>query len=121
MNQEEINEQLRDMYEREDRENTIEHRDVLLAIASILKKKEGQQIFKYLFKHFEVGETPEVDMKGEHLHGYLGLLRAGNAIFKLASEADSETAASLLAKLEREKYERKYEEYRIKNGLKSVN
>lgn len=119
MNQEDINKQLIDMYERDERQESIEHRDVLLAIASILKKNEGQQIFKYLFKYFEVGEMPGPEMKGEMLHGYLGLLKAGNSIFKLASEADSETAASLLAKLEREKYERKYEEYRIKNGLKS--
>lgn len=99
-----------------ERQEALEHRDVLLAINVILKSKEGLQLFDYLFKNFEVMCTPELGAKGEDLHEYLGFLRAGNSIYKLACEADAVTAASILAKLERKRYEDKYHEYRINNG-----
>ena len=101
----------------QDRKDSIEHRDVLLAIAMILKQKEGRQLFSYLFKNFEVTCVPDIGMKGEELHEYLGFLRAGNSIYKLASEADSENAASILANLERKRYDDIYERHRIENGL----
>jgi hypothetical protein len=103
-----------------DRKEAIEHRDVLLAIGAILKTKEGLQFFKYLFKNLDVAELPDKSMEGNILHEYLGFLRAGNSIYKLACEASSETAAHILAKIERERYEDKYEQFRIENGLNTT-
>lgn len=96
-----------------ERKEQIEHRDVLLAIASILKSNEGQTIFKYLFKNFEVAQTPPIEMQGNILHETLGFLRAGNSIYKLTCEADFEISALLLSKLERERYEQIRTEYDI--------
>lgn len=104
--------------EQENKER-LEHRDVLLAIGTIFKTKEGQQLFKYLFKNLEVGNLPPREMQGDDLYEYLGFLRAGNTIYKLACEADSEIAATLMAKLERERYDDLYEQHRISNGLNS--
>ena len=57
-----------------------------------------------------------LDIRADRLlHEYLGHLRAGNSIYKLACEADSEIAASLLSKLERERYEHILEQYRIES------
>lgn len=101
----------------QERRETLEHRDVLLAIAVILKSREGIQLFNYLFKNFEVTTMPDRGMEGNNLHEYLGFLRAGNSIYKLACEADSEMAASILAKLERDRYAERYEQFRIEHGL----
>ena len=95
----------------------IEHRDVLLAISAVMQTKEGKELFAYLFKNFEVGTMPPQHLDGKELFECLGFLRAGNSLFKLVSEANSEGAASLLAKLERKRYEQTYEQYRIENGL----
>lgn len=100
-----------------ERQEQLEHRDVLLAISVILKTKEGLQLFNYLFKNFEVMTAPDRGMQGIELHEYLGFLRAGNSLYKLTCEADPETAASILAKQERKRYEQIYEQYRIENGL----
>lgn len=109
-------EELIKFQQEETRREQIEHRDVLLAIASLIKTKEGMQLFSYLFKNFEATNLPDRNMKGENLHEYLGFLRAGNSIYKLACEADSETAASIIAKIERKRYEQIYEQHRIDNG-----
>lgn len=101
----------------QERKEAIEHRDVLLSIASLIKTDEGQKLFKYLFKSLDVSVLPEPTMDGKMLYEYLGFLRAGNSVYKLACEAASETAASIMAKIERERYEDKYEQYRIENGL----
>lgn len=106
-------ESIQDYNERLERQSELEHRDVLLSIAAILKTKEGLQFFKYLFKHLEVATVPDQGMEGNALHDFLGFLRAGNSIYKLVCEADFKTAADLLAKLEREKYERLVEQHRI--------
>jgi len=111
-----MNEKSLALQKERERKEALEHRDVLLAIASILKTKEGIQLFSYLFKNFDVTSLPERGMQGEELNEYLGFLRAGNSIYKLACEADSETAASLIAKLERQRYADIYEQHRIDNG-----
>jgi hypothetical protein len=103
--------------EEKQRKEHIEHQDVLLAIGALLKTKEGLQLFKYLFKNLEVATLPEQGLQSEVLHEFLGFLRAGNSIYKLACEADAEVAASLLAKIEKEKYDDLREQYRIENGL----
>lgn len=97
----------------EERREQLEHRDVLLAIGVLLKLKEGQQLFKYLFKNLEITTAPVQGMEGNELHEYLGFLRAGNSIYKLVCEADADIAASILSKLERERYEHIYEQHRI--------
>jgi hypothetical protein len=111
-----MNERAIEYHKEKERKEALEHRDVLLAIAAILKTKEGIQLFSYLFKNFDVTSLPDRSMKGDDLHEYLGFLRAGNSIYKLACEADSESAASLVAKLERERYADTYEQFRIDNG-----
>lgn len=100
--------------EEEARRENLEHRDVLLSIGVLLKQKEGQELFKYLFKNLEVTCTPE-GLEGNALYEYLGLLKAGNSIYKLVCEADPEIAANILSKIERERYERLYEEHRLYN------
>lgn len=99
------------------RQETIEHRDVLLAISKIIKTPEGEILFNYLFKNFDVMTVPAVGMQGMELHEYLGFLRAGNSIYKLVCEADSEKAGSILAKQERDRYADQYQYFRIENGL----
>lgn len=99
------------------RQEGLEHRDILLAIASIIKTTEGKKLFSYLFKSLDVTVLPDQSMSGEMLHEYLGFLRAGNAIYKLACEADSEQAASILAETERKRYADIYHQHRLENGL----
>lgn len=94
-----------------------EHQITLMAVASLLQTKEGKQLFKYLFKNMEVMTTPPLGMSGMDLHEYLGFLRAGNSIYKLACEANSEEAALILAKLERDRYAELYAQYREELGL----
>jgi hypothetical protein len=112
-----MTEELLKYHQEKQRKEQIEHRDVLLAIGAIVGTKEGQQLFKYLFKNLEVNTLPDITLKGEVLHESLGFLRAGNSIYKLACEAASETTAHIMAKIERERYEELHEQYRIENGL----
>lgn len=103
------------------RQESVEHRDALLSIASILQTKEGEKLFKYLFKNFEVANLPPKGMEDKELHEYLGYLRAGNSVYKLVCEADANIAASILSKLERERYDHKLEEYRIEQEYANSN
>lgn len=112
-----IEEQLREFEIENERRERMEHRDVLLALGSILKTRQGKEIFKYLFKNFDVGEMPEIGLSPEVLHDRLGFLRAGNSIYKLICEADFEIAGNITAEIERKKYEDKYNRYRIESGL----
>jgi hypothetical protein len=107
---------LQKFYEDRERREALEHRDVLLAIGVILKSKEGLQLFKYLFKSLEVTCAPDPGMEGNLLHEYLGHLRAGNSIYKLVCEADSEIGGEILSKLERERYNDITEHYRAENA-----
>jgi hypothetical protein len=90
----------------EEIEEALEHRDVLLALREILATQSGQMFFKYLFKHFEIGLLPEVGVEGTLLHDHIGFLRAGVSIFELASEANPQLSAGILADIKKEKYER---------------
>ena len=90
----------------EEIKEAIEHRDILLAIRSMLGTPSGRAFFKYLFKHFQVGELPEMGLDGTMLADTLGFLRAGNSVFKLVAEADAEMAGKFLAENEKEKYDR---------------
>lgn len=82
----------------------LEHRDVLLNIQAMLGTKPGREFVKYLFKSFEVGEMPMIGLSGDMLMDRLGFLRAGNSIFKIVAEANSEMAGTLLGQIEKEKY-----------------
>lgn len=86
----------------------IEHRDALLDIRAILATSSGRNFFKYLFKHLEVGELPQLGLEGSLLMDKLGFLRAGNSIFKLVAEADAQIAANILAMNEKERYAKLY-------------
>ena len=99
----------------QERKEALEHRDALLAIASLIKSTEGRKFFRYLFKTLDVAQLPDQNIEGNMLHEYLGFLRAGNAIYKLTCEADPDIAASILSKLERERYDELCERYRNEN------
>ncbi len=73
----------------------------------------GKNVFKYLFKHFEVAELPEQGLEGSFLSERLGILRAGNSIFKLVAEANAEIAATLLAQNEKDRYAKIYADAQI--------
>lgn len=97
----------RDLSE-EERKEAIEHRDMLLDLRAVLATVSGKKVFKYLYKHLGVSELPEFGMTGDLLMDRLGYLRAGNAVFKLVSEADAELSGEILAKVEKEKYAQIY-------------
>lgn len=100
------------MMSEDEKQEALEHRDVLLSLRAILTSEAGKKFVKYLFKHLDVGEVPPFGLEGFVLAERLGLARAGNAVFKIACEADHEVAAKLLAELEKEKYDRLYRERR---------
>lgn len=84
----------------------LKHRDVLLDIQAVLATKSGKNFIKYLFESFEVGEMPAIGITGDFLMDRLGFLRAGNSIFKIIAEASPEMAGSILAQVEKEKYDK---------------
>jgi hypothetical protein len=97
----------------EERAEALEHRDALLDIRAMLAQDHGRKFFKYLFKHLEVGQLPPLGLDGSLLNDKLGSLRAGRAIFEIVSEADAETAAKLLAEIEKEKYEKLVSAFKV--------
>lgn len=88
----------------------IEHRDVLLNIRAVLATASGKEFVKYLFKHFGVGELPEIGLDGSLLMDKIGFLRAGTAIFDLVAEAEPDQAANLLAQNVKERNAKIYAE-----------
>lgn len=90
--------------------------DTLGALKKILTTEEGVILFTYLFKNLDVTCVPEQDMIGDTLQEYLGFLRAGNSIFKLASNANSEVSAKILAQLERDRHADRLNRFRIENN-----
>lgn len=91
----------------------IEHRDVLLDLRAIIATSSGKNFLKYLFKHLEVGELPQLGLDGSMLMDKLGFLRAGNSIFKLVAEANAEVAGALLAQIEKDRYAQLYADSQI--------
>lgn len=89
-----------------DEENraAMEHRDVLLATRSVLMSSSGKVLFRYFFKHFDVAQPIPMGFSDEQLREYIGLQRAGNSIFKIASEANFQLAGALLSEVEKERY-----------------
>lgn len=88
----------------EELKEALEHRDVILAVRAILATASGMNYFKYLFKYFDVAQMPQRGLEGNELHDTLGFMRAGNSIFKLVAEANADSASSLLAMIEKERY-----------------
>lgn len=99
--------------EEEERKAAIEHRDMLLDLRFILGTEAGQRFFKYLFRNFDVAQMPEQGLEGITLHERMGFMRAGNALFKIASEANFEVAANILAHIEKERYDQIYADSKI--------
>lgn len=91
----------------------IEHRDIILDVRAVLATNAGKNLFKYLFKHFEVAQSVPQGFEGMMLHEWLGFMRAGNSIFKLAAESDFIEASRLLAKIEKERYDAVYKDAQI--------
>jgi hypothetical protein len=83
----------------------IAHAQMLEHIKKVVADPSGRAFIKYLFKELGVAELPEVGLKDDMLHAYLGHLRAGNSIFKIVAQAVPSLAGELLAQIEKEKYE----------------
>lgn len=81
------------------------HENALRSIREIIGFPAGKNFLKYLFKEFDVGEVPPFGLEGNLLHDKIGSMRAANALFKIVSEADFETAGKLMAQVQKEKYE----------------
>lgn len=100
----------------QEQKEAIEHKDVLEAIRDVLSRPSGRAFFKYLFKEFSVAEIPDVGLEGFILHGMLGHYRAGNAIYKIACEANAEIAGQLLAEKEKDAIDELYKESLAERG-----
>lgn len=81
-----------------------EENDAVLAMQELLQTREGQIVFKYLLKSFDIVEAAPIGVTGELLFDRLGFLRAGNSIFKLMSKANPVIAGTLLAEIEKERH-----------------
>lgn len=82
-----------------------EHETMLEALAFLISTSQGKIFLKYLLKHFAVGEMPPIGMPDGIKEEYMGLLRAGNSIFEIMSQADSIKTGLLLAEIQKEKYD----------------
>lgn len=90
-----------------------EHHDIVMALRAVLETKPGRDVIKYLLKSFDVGEVSPLGLEGILLHDRLGMMRAGNSIFKISCEAHAEKTAYLLAEIEKERYDLIYKEAQI--------
>lgn len=91
----------------EDVREAIEHRNMLIDLQTVLDSVAGRRFIKYVLKSFDVGEMPPQGLEPAMLSEYLGLLRAGNAIFKIVAQASPQHAGMMLAEIEKEKYDAK--------------
>lgn len=83
----------------------LEHESMLQDLGHVLKSEQGQAVFKYLMKHFGVGELPDINIPTNLRDEYIGFLRAGKGIFDIVSQADTIKAGLLLAQIQKEKYD----------------
>lgn len=91
----------------------IEHRDVLLAVRAVLNTPSGKTFLKYILKSLSANQSPEQGLEGNALHDRLGVIRAGNSIFKIACEASAQITAALVCEIEQELYAELYSEQNI--------
>lgn len=94
-----------EMIQREINQEQLAYRAVLNDIQNVLATKHGRNFMKYLFENFEVGTLPEVGYPEHMLKDRLGFLRAGSEIFRIVAVANPEVACTILAQIEKEKYE----------------
>lgn len=85
-----------------------DHQNVILALREILSTESGKRVIKYLFKEFCVADPIPKHLDDNDLREYLGIHRAGNALFKIVSEADHGLAGVLLGIIEKERYDEIY-------------
>lgn len=78
---------------------------MLTDLSFILQRIEGQRLFKYLFKHFGVSELPPLNIDPDFRLDMMGYLRAGKALFEIASQANSQATGLILAEIQKEKYD----------------
>lgn len=88
-----------------------EHQQVLTDLNTVLNTQAGNRLFKYLFKYFEIGCTPDFGHDENMLRELNGYNRAGEAIFDLACEANFEIAGAILAKVKKEIYDQKVQQF----------
>ena len=81
----------------------LEHNQTLSDIVAVLSTPSGERFMRYLFKHFEVGELPDLGLMNDLLYDKLGSLRPGRALFRLVAQADPRMAGLIMASLETEK------------------
>lgn len=82
-----------------------EHETMLLDLSHIMATPQGQNFVKYMFKHFGVGELPAINIPDKLRDEYIGFLRAGQSIFEVVSQADSNRAGLILAQIKKEQYD----------------
>lgn len=97
----------------DERKEALEHRDAILDVRAILATSSGKRFLKYLFKHQEVAQLPDLGLEGSFLHDRLGSLRPGRLLFELVCEANAELAGTLLAEIEKERYAELYKQAEI--------
>lgn len=107
-------------YTDQELKDALEHQQVLKDVVTILATQPGERFIKYLFKHFEVVELPDLGFSGDLLFDKLGSLRPGRTLFRLISEADPRMAGILLASVEKEKItqERLNANFKVQNSLR---
>lgn len=81
-----------------------EHEQMLIDLNFILQRLDGQRLFKYLFKHFGVLDLPPLNIDPDFRLDMMGYLRAGRALFEIASQANAQTAGLILAEIQKEKH-----------------
>lgn len=100
----------------EELSEALEHRDLLLHVRAVLATVSGRHFFRYIFRHLNIRDLPELGLEGQILFERLGFLRASNAIFEIVAEASPELAGQLIAENEKERYARLYAEAHIGQG-----
>lgn len=95
----------------EELKEATEHKQVLVDLNSVLQSPAGNRLFKYLFKYFEIAKTPDFGHPENMLRELNGYNRAGEAIFDLACEANFEIAGAILAKVKKELYDEKVQQF----------
>lgn len=86
----------------EDFERRSEY-SALDACRKVLSTPEGAELFKYLFKHFQVAELDNFMVEDSLMREALGFRKAGNSLYSLACKAYPEAATKILTEKEKER------------------
>lgn len=82
-----------------------EHDQMLQDLGLVLTTPHGQNFIKYLMKHFSVADLPPIGLPDEVRQEYIGFLRAGQSLFEIVSQADTNKAGLILAQIQKEKFD----------------